>query len=254
MHKKDERWALVTGASRGIGRAVALELASHGYHIFANYHRSKKQVEELLAEIEQCGVTGEPLACDVSQLDQVKQMFTLIHQRVQCLDVLVNNAAILKDCAIYRMSDDDWHRVIDTNLNGTYNCSRAAVFAMLRHGQGRGRIINISSLSSFYGGAGQTNYAASKAGIIGFSRCLAVELARHGITVNVVIPGLIPTDMIKDMPEEKKAAIEKRIPMGRVGTEAEIAAIVAFLASSKSSYMTGQVLTADGGLSCAIGG
>jgi 3-oxoacyl-[acyl-carrier protein] reductase len=254
MNKKDERWALVTGAGRGIGRAVALELAGRGYHIFANYHRSKKLVEGLLAEIEPFGVTGEPLACDISQVDQVKKMFALIHQRVRCLDVLVNNAAILKDCAIYRMNEDDWHQVIDTNLNGTYNCSRAAVFAMIRHGRGRGRIINISSLSSFYGGAGQTNYAASKAGIIGFSRCLAVELARYGITVNVVIPGLIPTDMIKDMPEEKKSAIEKRIPMGRVGTEAEIAAVVSFIASSKSSYMTGQVITVDGGLSCAIGG
>lgn len=253
MKTETEKCALITGASRGIGRAVALKLAGLGYHIFANYHHSIDKVDELQAEIKKLGGTVDAIQCDISQPSQVEAMFDVIHKSVQCLDVLVNNAAILKDRIFYRMSNEDWHDVINTNLTGTFNCTRAAAFAMMRHGDGNGRIVNISSLSSFYGGPGQTNYAASKAGIIGFTRCLAVELARHGITVNAVIPGLIPTDMIRYMPSEKRDAIVKRIPLGRQGTEVEIAALVSFLASCESSYITGQVIAADGGLSCTVG-
>jgi 3-oxoacyl-[acyl-carrier protein] reductase len=233
--------ALVTGASRGIGRAIALELAQTGMTVAVNYARSPEAARAVVAEMEG---NGAIFGADVSQADQVQQLFTEVLEKFGRLDVLVNNAGITRDGLLMRMKDEDWQQVIDLNLTGVFFCTRAATKLMLK--QRSGRIINISSTSGVLGNAGQTNYAAAKAGVIGFTKAVARELSSRGITVNAVAPGFIDTDMTKDL---KLDGVIAQIPLGRVGKPEEIAGTVRFLATdSAAAYITGQVICVDGGM------
>ncbi len=233
--------ALVTGASRGIGRAIALELAQAGMTVAVNYARSPEAAQEVVAQMDG---NGAIFGADVSQAEQVQQLFTDVLEKFGRLDVLVNNAGITRDGLLMRMKDEDWQQVIDLNLTGVFLCTRAATKLMLK--QRSGRIINISSTSGVLGNAGQTNYAAAKAGVIGFTKAVARELSSRGITVNAVAPGFIDTDMTKDL---KLDGVIAQIPLGRVGKPEEIAGTVRFLATDPAAaYITGQVICVDGGM------
>jgi 3-oxoacyl-[acyl-carrier protein] reductase len=233
--------ALVTGASRGIGRAIALELAQAGMTVAINYARSPEAAQAVVAQMKG---NGDIFKADVSQAEQVQKLFTDVLEKFGRLDVLVNNAGITRDGLLMRMKDEDWQQVIDLNLTGVFLCTRAATKLMLK--QRSGRIINISSTSGVLGNAGQTNYAAAKAGVIGFTKSVARELSSRGITVNAVAPGFIDTDMTKDL---KLDGIIAQIPLGRVGTPEEIAGTVRFLATDPAAaYITGQVICVDGGM------
>ncbi len=233
--------ALVTGASRGIGRAIALELAQAGMTVAVNYARSPEAAQSVVAQMEG---NGAIFGADVSQADQVQQLFADVLEKFGRLDVLVNNAGITRDGLLMRMKDEDWQQVIDLNLTGVFLCTRAATKLMLK--QRSGRIINISSTSGVLGNAGQTNYAAAKAGVIGFTKAVARELSSRGITVNAVAPGFIDTDMTKDL---KLDGVLAQIPLGRVGKPEEIAGTVRFLATDPAAaYITGQVICVDGGM------
>jgi 3-oxoacyl-[acyl-carrier protein] reductase len=233
--------ALVTGASRGIGRAIALELAQAGMTVAVNYARSPEAAQAVVAQMEG---NGAIFGADVSQADQVQQLFADVLEKFGRVDVLVNNAGITRDGLLMRMKDEDWQQVIDLNLTGVFLCTRAATKLMLK--QRSGRIINISSTSGVLGNAGQTNYAAAKAGVIGFTKAVARELSSRGITVNAVAPGFIDTDMTKDL---KLDGVIAQIPLGRVGKPEEIAGTVRFLATDPAAaYITGQVICVDGGM------
>ncbi len=233
--------ALVTGASRGIGRAIALELAQAGMTVAVNYARSPEAAQSVVAQMEG---NGAIFGADVSQADQVQQLFADVLEKFGRLDVLVNNAGITRDGLLMRMKDEDWQQVIDLNLTGVFLCTRAATKLMLK--QRSGRIINISSTSGVLGNAGQANYAAAKAGVIGFTKAVARELSSRGITVNAVAPGFIDTDMTKDL---KLDGVLAQIPLGRVGKPEEIAGTVRFLATDPAAaYITGQVICVDGGM------
>jgi 3-oxoacyl-[acyl-carrier protein] reductase len=233
--------ALVTGASRGIGRAIALELAQAGMTVAVNYARSPEAAQTVVDEMKGHGAI---FGADVSQADQVQQLFTDVLEKFGRLDVLVNNAGITRDGLLMRMKDEDWQQVLDLNLTGVFLCTRAATKLMLK--QRSGRIINISSTSGVLGNAGQTNYAAAKAGVIGFTKAVARELSSRGITVNAVAPGFIDTDMTKDL---KLDGVLAQIPLGRVGKPEEIAGTVRFLATDPAAaYITGQVICVDGGM------
>jgi 3-oxoacyl-[acyl-carrier protein] reductase len=233
--------ALVTGASRGIGRAIALELAQAGMTVAVNYARSPEAAQEVVTQM---GGNGAIFSADVSQAEQVQQLFTDVVEKFGRIDVLVNNAGITRDGLLMRMKDEDWQQVIDLNLTGVFLCTRAATKLMLK--QRSGRIINISSTSGVLGNAGQTNYAAAKAGVIGFTKSVARELSSRGITVNAVAPGFIDTDMTKDL---KLDGVIAQIPLGRVGKPEEIAGTVRFLATDPAAaYITGQVICVDGGM------
>jgi 3-oxoacyl-[acyl-carrier protein] reductase len=233
--------ALVTGASRGIGRAIALELAQAGMTVAVNYARSAEAAQEVVAQMDGSGAI---FGADVSQAEQVQQLFTDVLEKFGRIDVLVNNAGITRDGLLMRMKDEDWQQVIDLNLTGVFLCTRAATKLMLK--QRSGRIINISSTSGVLGNAGQTNYAAAKAGVIGFTKAVARELSSRGITVNAVAPGFIDTDMTKDL---KLDGVLAQIPLGRVGKPEEIAGTVRFLATDPAAaYITGQVICVDGGM------
>ena len=233
--------AIVTGASRGIGRAIALELAQTGMTVAVNYARSPEAARTVVAQMEG---NGAIFGADVSQADQVQQLFADVLEKFGRLDVLVNNAGITRDGLLMRMKDEDWQQVIDLNLTGVFLCTRAATKLMLK--QRSGRIINISSTSGVLGNAGQTNYAAAKAGVIGFTKAVARELSSRGITVNAVAPGFIDTDMTKDL---KLDGVIAQIPLGRVGKPEEIAGTVRFLATDPAAaYITGQVICVDGGM------
>jgi 3-oxoacyl-[acyl-carrier protein] reductase len=233
--------ALVTGASRGIGRAIALELAQAGMTVAVNYARSAEAAQEVVAQMDGSGAI---FGADVSQAEQVQQLFTDVLEKFGRIDVLVNNAGITRDGLLMRMKDEDWQQVIDLNLTGVFLCTRAATKLMLK--QRSGRIINISSTSGVLGNAGQTNYAAAKAGVIGFTKAVARELSSRGITVNAVAPGFIDTDMTKDL---KLDGVIAQIPLGRVGKPEEIAGTVRFLATDPAAaYITGQVICVDGGM------
>ncbi|MBI3896795.1 MAG: 3-oxoacyl-ACP reductase FabG [Gammaproteobacteria bacterium] len=242
--------ALVTGASKGIGAAVAKALASDGYAVAINYNRSLDGANAVLHDIKAAGGDGVVVRADVADEQQVVAMMQTIKQQLGSISVLVNNAGIGVDKAVFRMSADEWNRVIATNLNGAFYCIRHSVTSMLK--AGNGRIINITSISAHKGSPGQANYAASKAGLIGMTHCLANELGRAGVTVNCVTPGLVKTEMTAGMPEEKFQAISKRIPMGRLGQAEDTAHLVCFLCSPAASYVTGQVIVADGGLTCNV--
>lgn len=238
--------ALVTGASRGIGKEIALTLASQGATVIINYNGSKERAMEVLEEIEANKGTAIVYQADISNFDQVKQMMADIKKQFDNIHILVNNAGITADNLILRMSEDEFNKVIDVNLKGVFNCLRHISPIMLK--QKYGRIINISSIVGLHGNAGQVNYSAAKAGVIGMTKSLAKELGSRGITVNAVAPGYIDTDMTKVLKVELTDQIKEQIPLKKLGQTEDIAHAVAFLASDYSSYITGQTIQVDGGL------
>jgi 3-oxoacyl-[acyl-carrier protein] reductase len=242
----ENRTVLVTGASRGIGRACAIALAEPGAFIAVNYRSRRAEAEEVLRVIEEKGARGMLLAADVADAQAAADAVSQVLQQTGRLDVLVNNAGVTADGLLMRMGNDDWHRVLDTNLSGSFYCTRAALRPMLK--QRSGRIVMLSSIVGVRGNAGQANYSAAKAGLIGLAKSVALEVASRGITANVVAPGFIETDMTEAMPPEARKAMLDRVPMGRPGTAEEVAALVRFLAGRESGYITGQVFTIDGGL------
>jgi 3-oxoacyl-[acyl-carrier protein] reductase len=238
--------ALVTGGSRGIGRAIALELAAHGATVVINYNSSAGAAQEVLDAIQTAGGSGMIFQADVSDAEQVDALFKAITDAYGKIDILVNNAGITRDNVIMMLKPDDFDAVINTNLRSAWLCSKAASRAMMR--KRYGRIINITSVVGIAGNGGQTNYAASKAGMIGLTKSLAKEVASRNITVNAVAPGFISSDMTADLSEEIKATALSHIPLGRMGNPEEVAKAVRFLASDDAAYMTGQVLVVDGGM------
>jgi 3-oxoacyl-[acyl-carrier protein] reductase len=238
--------ALVTGGSRGIGRAIALELARLGYDLVVQYRSSEAQAEELAAAVRNLGREAMLVCGDVSSYGETQAIAAQVLARWPEIGLVVNNAGITRDSPLVMMSEADWSEVINTNLSGVFNVSRAFIYQMIR--QRKGAIVNISSVAGLTGVAGQTNYCAAKAGIIGFSRALAKEVARYGITVNCIAPGYIETDMIAGMPADKRKAAVGRIPLGRCGSVEDVAGLVGFLSSEQASYITGQVYSVDGGL------
>ncbi len=241
-----DKVALVTGGSRGIGRAIAISLAGAGATVVINYKSNQAAADEVVAAI--TAADGQALAvqADVSSQEEVERLFKTVADRYGRLDILVNNAGITRDTLLLRMKEDDFDAVLDTNLRGVYLCTRAALRPMTR-ARG-GRIINITSVVGLMGNAGQSNYAAAKAGIIGFTKSVAREMASRNITVNAVAPGYIDTELTSVLGEQVRAAILEAIPLGRLGTPEDVAGLVCFLASDVAAYMTGQTLTVDGGM------
>lgn len=240
------RVALVTGASRGIGKAIALRLAASGHRVAVNYAANAEAAKSVVEAITNAGGEAAAFEGDVGNAAEVDQLFSEVEASFGAVSVLVNNAGITRDDLLLRMSDDAWDEVIRTNLTSQYLCSKAALRSMLR--QRWGRIICISSVSGVSGNAGQTNYAASKAGIIGFAKALAKEVGSRSITVNVVAPGFIATDLTADLGEETQAALLDRIALRRLGEPDEIASVVGYLASDDAGYITGQTIVVDGGM------
>lgn len=238
--------ALVTGAGRGIGRQIALTLAEYGADVIVNYNGSKEKAEEVVCEIESMGRKAVAVQCSIADHEACGNMITDMLAKFGHIDILVNNAGITRDNLMIKMTEDDFDTVIETNLKGTFNTMKHMYRPFLK--QKAGRIINLSSVSGILGNAGQANYAASKAGVIGLTKSLARELASRNITVNAVAPGYIDTDMTQAMTEAAKEATLSQIPLKRVGTPKDIAETVAFLASDKASYITGQVISVDGGM------
>ena len=241
--------AVVTGASRGIGRAIAIELAKRGAAVVVNYNRSADKAQEVVDAIRNAGGKAEAFQADVSYFDQAKALIDFAVKTFGGLHILVNNAGITRDNLIMLMKEEDWDEVIRVNLKSTFNCSKAAVRHMMR--KRWGRIINITSVSGQIGNPGQTNYSASKAGQIGFTKALAREVASRNITVNAIAAGYIETDIWEGVPEDAIKSLMSMIPLGRKGEPEEIAYAVAFLASDQAAYITGQVLGVDGGMAMA---
>ena len=241
--------ALVTGGGRGIGRACSVALARLGAKVIINYRRSRDSAERLAKDIVDEGGDGHVYQADVSDSAAVDAMFQFIRQEYRRLDILVNNAGIIQDTLLLSMTLQDWTSVQTTNLTGAFLCTRHAVEMMLR--QGGGKIVNIASASADVGGRGQTNYAASKGGLVAFSRAAAVELARKGIRINAVLPGIIETDMSLPVRQRAASKLLDRIPARRFGRVDEVANLVAFLASDASGYVVGQAIAVDGGLSAS---
>jgi 3-oxoacyl-[acyl-carrier protein] reductase len=240
------RVALVTGGSRGIGRAIALELARRGAAVVVNYLRSPDAAESVTGEIQAAGGQAKAVQADVANFNQAQELVKNCLDAFGGLDILVNNAGITRDTLIMMMSEEDWDHVQNTNLKSTFNCSKAAVRHMMR--KRYGRIVNITSVAGQMGNAGQTNYSASKAGQIGFTKALAREVAARNITVNAIAAGYIETDIWANVPEQARQAALSLIPLGRKGQPEEIAYAVAFLASDQAGYITGQILGIDGGM------
>lgn len=238
--------ALVTGGSRGIGKAIALSLAQAGANVVITYSRSSEAAEEVVRLIEQQGVKGIAIQADVIDFTKAEEVISWMTDEWGSLDILVNNAGITRDNLILRMSEEQWDEVIETNLKSIFNYSKAAVKPMMRNRGGS--IINISSVVGLTGNAGQCNYAASKAGIIGFTKSFARELASRNIRANVVAPGYIKTEMTEELGEKVLEMIQQETPLGRAGNPEEIASAVCFLASDAASYITGDVLRVDGGM------
>jgi 3-oxoacyl-[acyl-carrier protein] reductase len=238
--------AVVTGGSRGIGRAIAIELAKRGASIIVNYNSNGKAAQEVVMEITQAGGKAAALPGNVANVEDANALIKAAVEKFGQIDILVNNAGITKDMLIMMMSEESWDAVMDTNLKGTFNCAKAAVRYMMK--ARTGRIINITSISGQIGNAGQTNYSASKAGQIGFTKALAREVAARNITVNAIAAGYVDTEIWANVPEEAREGFIKMIPLGRKGTPEEIAYAVAFLASDEAAYITGQTLAVDGGM------
>lgn len=239
--------AIISGASRGIGKAIAIELACEGVNIAFSYLKSKSEAQNLEKELRKIGVKAKAAQVDIKDFAAVSGWVEETKKFFGGLDILINNAGIIKDKALALMDLNDWHAVIDTNLDGTFNLTRAAVITLIK--QKAGDIINITSVSGITGMPRQTNYAASKAAIIGFTKSLARELAPYNIRVNAVAPGFIETDMLNDLKEEYKNKIIQNIPLARLGKSEEVAKAVKFLLSDAANYITGQTMVIDGGLS-----
>ena len=241
-----DKCALITGATRGIGKQIAITLAKQGYNIALNYRKENEELENTKKEIEKIGVQVLAVKGDVANFENCKNFVKQVIERFGQIDVLVNNAGITKDMLLMRMKKEDFEQVIDTNLVGTFNVTKNVVPYMMKARSGR--IINISSVVGISGNAGQTNYSASKAGIIGFTKSLAKEIASRNILVNAVAPGFIETNMTDVLKDDVKQEIVKNIPLKRMGTTQDVANVVKFLASDDSSYITGQVINVDGGM------
>jgi 3-oxoacyl-[acyl-carrier protein] reductase len=238
--------AVVTGGGRGIGRAIVLALGKEGVKVLINYRGKKESALETLEELKKLGGEGEIYQADVSVEEEVEKMFNFVIEKWGKLDILVNNAGITKDNLLIRMKSEEWDQVINTNLRGVFLCTRSALKIMLK--QRSGRIINISSVVGLKGNIGQANYASAKAGIIGFTKAVAREVASRGITVNAIAPGFIKTEMTDVLSEEMKKKVLDEIPLGRFGDPEDVANAVKFLVSDEASYITGVVLNVDGGL------
>ena len=238
--------ALITGASRGIGREIALTFAGYGAKVVVNYNGSKEKAEEVVREIEAMGGEAIAIQCSVADYEACGNMVNEAIAKFGRVDILVNNAGITRDNLVMKISDEDFDAVLDTNLKGTFNCIKQLYRPFLK--QRSGRIINMTSVTGILGNAGQANYAASKAGVIGLTKSVARELASRGITVNAIAPGFIATEMTDAMTDTAKQAVLSQIPLGRVGDTKDIAETAAFLASDKAAYITGQVISVDGGM------
>lgn len=237
--------ALITGASRGIGKAIAIELAKNDINVVVNYYRDKKEAVNVVQETKKIGAESIAVKANVASFEECASMIEIVKKKFGFVDILVNNAGALSDKTLKNMTKEQWDIVVRTNLDGTFNVTKNAL-SLIRDG---GRIINISSIVGINGNFGQTNYASSKAGIIGFTKSLAKEIGKRKITVNAVAPGFIDTVMTKNIPFIRRKIILAMTPLGRAGTPEDVAYLVAFLASDKSSYITGEVICIDGGFS-----
>jgi 3-oxoacyl-[acyl-carrier protein] reductase len=246
MSLKDKT-AIVSGAARGIGRAIAVELAGEGANISFNFLRSSNDAKDLEEEIKKSGVRVKSFQADIRDYQAVKSWVDNTMELFGGIDIVINNAGVIRDKALALMLQNDWHEVVHTNLDGTFNLTRAAILTLMK--QKSGIILNIASVSGITGLPRQSNYAASKAGIIGFTKALAREVAPYNIRVNAVAPGYIKTDMLKDLKKEYIEKIIKQIPLGRLGKAGEVAELVKFLVSGEAGYITGQTLRIDGGMS-----
>lgn len=238
--------AVVTGASRGIGRAIALKLAQDGANVVVNYSGSQAKAEEVVVEIKALGQQAIAVQANVANADEVKALMGAAMDAFGSIDILVNNAGITRDNLLMRMKEDEWDSVMDTNLKGVFLCTKAVARQMMK--QRAGRIINVASIVGVAGNAGQANYVAAKAGVIGLTKTTAKELAARNILVNAVAPGFIATDMTEELPQDVKDAMLTQIPLAKLGQPEDVANVVAFLASEGANYMTGQTLHIDGGM------
>ncbi|MFQ5604374.1 MAG: 3-oxoacyl-[acyl-carrier-protein] reductase [bacterium] len=245
MKKLQEKVAIVTGASRGIGRAIALRLAHDGAHVVVTA-TTLEGANKVAGEIERLGQKTLAQAVDVAQMPQVEALIKNTLERFSKIDILVNNAGVTRDNLLVRMSQEEWHQTLSVNLKGTFNCIRAATKSFMK--QRQGKIINITSVVGIIGNPGQANYCASKAGVIGLTKSVARELAARNVQVNAVAPGFIATDMTSNLLEEAQKNLVAAIPAGRIGEPEDVAALVAFLASDEANYITGQVINVDGGM------
>ncbi len=243
---QDGKTALVTGAAKGLGRGVALKLAEMGANVAVNYNTSADEAAEVAGMIAEAGVRSMTVQADVSDLEQVTRMISEVEEGLGSVDILVNNAGIIDDGLLVRMSDKSWHRVMDVNLHGTFYCTRAVLRTMLRSRWGR--IINIGSVVALRGNAGQVNYSASKAAVVGFTKALAKEVATRGITVNAVMPGYVETETTSVLTDEQRAYWLSVIPQGHFGKSEDIAYMVGVLADERADYITGQIVSVDGGM------
>ncbi len=242
LHNKT---AIITGSSRGIGYAIAKQLGEAGAHVIL-ISRNQKDIDAIATEFNAMGLKASAFACDVSNLENVQAIFKSVISETGRIDILINNAGITRDTLIMRMSEEDWDSVLNINLKGAFNCTKAATRPMMK--QRCGRIINITSVVGLTGNAGQINYAASKAGMIGMTKSIAKELAARGITANCIAPGYIETEMTNELTEEQKTALMQQIPLGKIGNAKDIAYTALFLASDEANYITGQTFTVDGGM------